>query len=450
MLATIAPVTALLIGASILLLGNGVQSLLLPIRASDEAFSTMVIGLMGAAYPAGFILSCLSTPQLVQRVGHIRTFAVLAAIAGVSALAHAVLVVPLAWVVLRLISGFCFAGLFMVIESWLNEAASNTTRGQIFSTYMVVNLASVTAGQLLIGLGDPGDFRLFALAASAIILSLVPVGLTTSKGPPPIEVVQLRLGRLYRMSPVGVLGCFFVGVANGSFGSLGPIFAGAAGLSVGEIALFMSAGLIGGAVFQMPIGRLSDRMDRRRVIVAASLVAVLLGVTMMLVGDARAGGRLLAFDAGAIELPQGALIALAFFFGAAIHPIYGLCTAHTNDFVERAEFVEASSGLLLTWGLGAATGPLLASVLMEIAGPGSLFLFTAAAHLACALFALWRISRRTAPRPDERDVFVPANAAARTTPVATVLDPRSELMPEADSISPATASGEPARQPGPS
>jgi MFS family permease len=429
--AVVAPLAALLLGASILLLGNGLQSLLLPIRATMEGFSTHSIGFMGAAYPAGFILSCLVTPHLVKRVGHIRTFAVFAAVAGVTVLAYGSFVVPALWVAFRMISGFCFAGLFMVIESWLNEAAQNSNRGQVFSLYMVIQLSSITIGQILIMVADPARFELFALSAAAIILGLVPVGLTTSKAPPPIEIVRLRLDRLYRMSPVGVLGCFFVGMANGAFGSLGPVFAGGAGLSVAEIALFMSAALIGGTLAQVPIGRMSDRMDRRRVIAFSCLLAIAAGLLLMLAGDARAGGVLLPSGPFMTELPRGSLIGLALLFGAGVYPLYGLCTAHTNDFVDRSEFVEASSGLLLTWALGATVGPLLAAALMENVGLAGLFVFIAAVHTGFAGFTLWRMTRRTALPPEVRENFVLTAAASRTTPVSTTLDPRSFDHPDA-------------------
>jgi MFS family permease len=425
--AVLVPVAALLLGAGILLLGNGLQGLLLPIRATIEAFSTQSIGLIGSAYPVGFVFSCLYTPHVVKRVGHIRSFAVFAAIAAVVVLLYGLVVHPAVWIALRVVSGFSFAGLFMVIESWLNEASSNSNRGQIFSIYMVVNLSTVTCGQLLIMTGDPARLDLFVLAAIAIILGLVPVALTSSSGPPPIQRVRLRWGRLYRMSPVGVMGCFFVGMANGAFGSFGAVFAKAAGLTVVEIALFMSMTLIGGALAQVPVGRVSDRFDRRQVIVGGCIIASLVGLIMMAAGDARTGGRLLAFDPGMGALPPGSLIALAFLFGASIHPIYGLCTAHTNDFVERSDFVEASSGLLLTWGIGAAVGPILAAQYMERLGLGGLFLFTASVHLVCALFAVYRMRRRAAPPLQTRDSFVTANAAARTTPVASTLDPRAPL-----------------------
>lgn len=425
------PVFALLLGAAVLLVGNGLQTILLPVRAALEGFSTSSIGFIGAAYPLGFVISCWTAPHIVKRVGHIRTFAVLAAIAACMVLLYVLNVDPLTWVLLRVVSGYCFAGLFMVIESWLNEASSNANRGQIFSTYMVVNLCTVTAGQLLLPFGDPAAFELFSVAAIAITLGLVPVALTTATAPQPIARVQLRLGRLYAMSPVGVLGCFFVGLANGAFAGLGPVFAGGAGLSSTGIALFMSAALIGGALAQVPLGRLSDRIDRRRVIVLACLMAIGIGLLLLMAGDARAGGRLFALDVPFAELPTSALIGMVALFGGTIYPLYALCVAHTNDFVSVEDFVEASSGLLLTWGMGATIGPIIAAYLMEQVGLGGLFLHTGAVHAIFCLFALYRIRQRAPLPAEERTSYVHTAEQAQTTQVAVSLDPRAPDQPEA-------------------
>ena len=293
--AALVSVSALLLGAAILLLGNGLVGILMPVRATLENFATTSIGLIASGYSAGFVVGCLSIPHIVRRVGHIRTFAVMAAIAAAAVQLMALLVEPLAWILLRAISGVAFAGLYMVIESWLNERASNTNRGQLFAAYMVIQLASITAGQMLLPAGDVAGFGLFAVAAIAITLALVPVGLTTSSAPQPLGAVHLRLGRLYRLSPVGVLGCFFVGLANGAFGGLGVVFAQGVGLGTTGVALFMSAALVGGTLFQVPFGRLSDRIDRRKVLMLACLLAVLAGAVLALAGDVRSGGRLPAW-----------------------------------------------------------------------------------------------------------------------------------------------------------
>jgi len=278
---------------------------------------------------------------------------------------------------------------------------------------------------MVLPLADPAGFSLFALTAIAITLALVPVGLTTSDAPQPLREVRLRLGRLYAMSPVGVLGGFFVGLANGAFGGLGAVFATQIGLSITGIALFMSAALVGGALAQVPVGRVSDRTDRRKVIAAACLVAAVAGGLLALLGDAREAGLLIAPDVGLANVSPMALVAVAGLFGAAIYPQYSLCVAHTNDFVAREDFVEASSGLLLTWAIGASIGPVLAAFAMDWLGVGGLFLYTAAVHAIFAGFTLYRITRRAAVPPEERAPYVAGGRPSRTTPVAVELDPRA-------------------------
>jgi MFS family permease len=421
----IGPLGALLLAVAILFFGNGLQGVLLPVRATLEAFATTSIGLIAAAYSVGFMAGCLSMPYIVRRVGHIRTFAVCAAIAASVVLVLALAVHPIVWIPLRALSGICFAGLFMVIESWLNERATSVNRGQILAIYMVINLSAVTAGQMVLPLGAPEGFSLFAVTAIAITLALVPVGLTTSDAPQPLRQVRLRLGRLYAMSPVGVVGGFFVGLANGAFGGLGAVFATQIGMSVTGVALFMSAALVGGALAQVPIGRLSDRTDRRKVIVGVCLLAALAGGLLALLGDARQGGLLLEAPVRLADLSPVVLVAVATLFGAAIYPQYSLCVAHTNDFVGREEFVEASSGLLLTWAIGASIGPVLAAFAMDALGVGALFLYTALVHAGFAVFTIYRISRRAPVPTAERDRYVAGGRPSRTTPVAVDLDPRA-------------------------
>jgi MFS family permease len=422
----ISPLTALLLGVAILFFGNGLQGVLLPVRATLEAFATTSIGLIASAYSAGFMIGCFCMPYVVRRVGHIRTFAVCAAIAASVVLLMALAVHPGVWFPLRALSGVCFAGLFMVIESWLNERATSVNRGQILALYMVINLSAVTFGQMILPLGEPAGFAMFAITAIAITLALVPVGLTTSSAPQPLREVRLRLSRLYAISPVGVVGGFFVGLANGAFGGLGAVFATQIGMSITGVALFMSASLVGGALAQLPIGRLSDRTDRRKVIVGVCVLAALAGGLLALLGHARQGGQLPGPGVDLALTSPLALIAVATLFGAAIYSQYSLCVAHTNDFVSREEFVEASSGLLLTWAIGASVGPILGAFAMEGLGIGGLFLYTAAAHVGFAAFTIYRITRRAAVPPAERDPYVvAAGRPSRTTPACIELDPRA-------------------------
>jgi MFS family permease len=437
--AALVSVGALLLGAAILLLGNGLIGILLPVRATFEHFATTVIGLIASGYSAGFVLGCLSVPHIVRRVGHIRTFAVMAAIAASAVQLMALLVEPLAWILLRAITGVAFAGLYMVIESWLNERASNTNRGQLFASYMVIQLGAITAGQMLLPVGDAAGFGLFAVAAIAITLALVPVGLTSSSAPQPLGTVQLRLGRLYRMSPVGVLGCFFVGLANGAFGGLGVVFAQGVGLGTTGVALFMSAALVGGTLFQVPFGRLSDRIDRRRVLMLACLLAVIAGAVLALAGETQ-GGAIPAWLARIAALPS-VLIGAVAVFGGCIYSMYSLCVAHTNDFVAREDFVEASSGLLLTWALGAALGPIVAGPMMEWVGLGGLFFYVAVVHLLFIAFIWYRITRRASLPPEARPDFVQAGHT-RTSHVLAAMDPRAP-EPAAEAQASADASSAP-------
>ena len=419
------PLSALLLGAAILLLGNGLLGILLPIRATVEQFATTSIGAIAAGYSAGFVLGCIGMPYIVQRVGHIRTFAVMAAIAASTVLLMMLLVQPLLWILLRLISGVAFAGLYMVIESWLNERATNTNRGQVFATYMVIQLAAITIGQMLLPLGDPAGVALFAVTAIAITMALVPVSLTTAMAPQPLSAVRLRLGRLYAMSPVGVLGCFFIGMANGAFGGLGAVFATEVGLSTTGVAIFMSAALVGGALFQVPFGRLSDRIDRRKVLLVACALAVIGGSLLGLAADAdrETPGFWAIFQSPWVMM--GAVV----LFGGCIYSMYSLCVAHTNDHVDREDFVEATSGLLLTWGIGASIGPVAAALMIDLVGLRGLFLFTAVVHGLFMAFTWYRITQRASLPPEARPDFVQAGAS-RTTPVVSTLDPRAPDQPE--------------------
>ncbi len=404
---TIAPIAALLFSVALLLTGNGLQGTLLPVRAELEAFGTFNIGILGSSYFLGFGLGCVFAAQLVRSVGHIRTFTALTAIASASALAHAIVVDPIAWWPLRAVTGFCFAGLYVVIESWLNESATNQTRGRIMSIYTVINLTVVTVGQLMVTLYDPAAFPLFALVSILISMAAVPVAMTSAQAPPPPQVTLLRPRRMYRISPVGLLGSFSSGLALGPFWALAPVFAIGIGLEITGVAIFMSITVIAGAIGQWPLGWLSDRIDRRKVIVAACGIAALAGVLLAIMG---------AF------YPSAVLIA-AFFFGMFAIPVYAISVAHTNDFVDPGAFVEASSTLLLAFAAGAVAGPLIAAAVMGPLGAPGLFVMTAVVHALLALFAIHRMRQRNTPSPQDRAPFV---AVPRTSPAMAVLDPRAD------------------------
>lgn len=394
----VAPVSALLFSVSLLLMGNGLQGTLLPVRGNLESFSAIELGLLGTAYFLGFTLGCMHGPLLVRRSGHIRAYLAMTSLASAVALVHALYVDPLVWWVLRACTGYCFAILYIVIESWLNERSDNRTRGTVFSIYTAVNLTVVTAGQMMLGLADPQTFSLFAFTAILVSLAALPVAFTGAASPEQPKSVRLRIGRLFRISPVAAAGCFAVGHANGAFWALGPVFAQNEGFNINEIAVFMSAVVLGGALAQWPLGSLSDRMDRRIVMLAAAIIAMLAALVLTALP---AVDKMLMVVAGAA-------------FGAGAFPLYALAVAHANDSADASICVEVSSGLLLIYGMGAALGPLLASVWREVLDAPSLFLFTAIVHVVLIGYVMWRMSQRERPEAEQRVHFAEAAIVAQT------------------------------------
>lgn len=424
MIQVVAPVGALLASVALLLMGNGLQGTLLPLRAEIEAFGPIAIGVMGSSYFLGFALGCLYGPVVVGRVGHIRTFAAATALASTVALAHALIPLPWAWWPLRALTGFAFAILYMVIESWLNERATNETRGTVMSIYTVINLTVIMAGQMLLTIYDPGSFAPFALASILVSLAALPVALTTALAPAPLQSTKIRFRRLYRISPVGFMGAFTVGLGNGAFWSLAPVFATGSGLDVHGVATFMSLVVLGGAIGQYPLGKLSDRTDRRRVILGAAIGVALAGALLPVAAGLFAPG-----------LYIGALV-----FGLTAMPVYALSVAHMNDFVESDGFVEASSGMLMVYAVGAIVGPMLASWATRTAGTDLLFPYVGVVYLGFAAFVVVRMRAREAPSPDERPDFV---ATAGTSPALGALDPRSDAeappSPDGDDVTAAVS-----------
>ncbi len=409
------PVAALLTGAAFLFLAGGVHMLLLPIRGGLEGFLPSHMGLIGTGWAAGFIAGCLIVPVLVQRVGHIRTFGVVAATASISVLLNLLLIDPWAWIALRALSGFCFAGAMMIIESWLNERSTNESRGTVFAVYMSINLGASTVGQMLIAVGDPGGFFFFVLAAILFCLALVPTALSTAASPRPLVSTRIRLKPLFANSPVAVVGCFSVGMANGAFGTMGAVYGQQIGLPITAIALLTATAVLGGALGQVPLGRISDRIDRRLVISATGIAA------------ATTGTLFFALDPHEANL----VIGMAALYGIFAYPLYSLCVAHANDFADPEKFVEISSGLILVYGFGTMIGPLASAGMMEWIAPRALFAFTAGVHLWIAGYALYRRMRRASLPAELRDAYGSMPLPRATTPETAALDPRADRDEEA-------------------
>ena len=270
----ILPVSALLVGSAFLLFAGGINGLILPVRGQAEGFSAISLGLLGTGWAIGYVSGCILTSGLVARVGHIRAFGAMAAVAAISILGSAILIDPWAWIILRGICGFCFAGAAMIVESWLSEQANPESRGRIFGIYTMVNLGASTAGQLMLTIGDPNGFLFFALGAIFYCLALVPTALSTSRTPAPLVSVRLDIRGLWRNSPVAVFAVFFVGISNSAFGTLAAVYADRIGLVLAAVAVFTSVPILAGAVAQIPVGWLSDRMDRRKVLVAVAALSL--------------------------------------------------------------------------------------------------------------------------------------------------------------------------------
>ncbi len=352
-------IAVILLSTALAFIGVGLFQTMLPMRAELEGFSTAMTGFLGTAYFMGFLAGCMLGPGLIKSVGHIRTFAGVVALLAALVLAMPVWVNPFAWVVLRLLCGACLSTVFMVIESWLNDQATNENRGQLISLYIIVSNAGWIAGQLAVNLSDLLGATLFILVTMAVCLSVAPIALTPTREPSPVPDARLDLRGLFALSLVGTVGCFLVGTAEGAFWSLGPVFGQQRGLTVLEVTLLMGAFVMGGTLSQWPIGRLSDNHDRRWVLLPVVAATVLTGLVIAATGGLGFGGMLV----------------LAAGHGALMIPIYSLCLAHVNDRAPPERFVQVSGGLLLIYAAGAALGPLLAAPLMERAGPGGLFVF---------------------------------------------------------------------------
>lgn len=413
MRSTIAPVAALLVSTFLMLMGGGLAGYLVPLRAVGEGWPTIAISLIATGYAIAFTASCIITPRLVRRVGHVRVFGALTAMMSMSLLLHVLVVHPVAWIFIRALAGFSIAGGYMVIESWINEKVTNENRGALFSVYMVTSMAALTVGQYIVPLGDPSAATLFMVCAVIYSLAVLPTALSAAQSPAPLTQVNFDLAGLFRRSPAAVIGTLLAGLIAGVWNSLAPVYASKAGLSTAEGATMLAMAMIGGTIFQYPLGRASDRMDRRRVMVFAGLIgSAACAVTVIFGVESR-----LVFFGG------------MFLLGTVLYPIYSLNVAHANDHAEPHEFVDVSSGLMLTYGIGTICGPIVAGEAMDRVGPGGLFAVIGILFLAYSLYAAWRITRRSMPPERTRSDFQPTIAGNDATPQKAELDPRAGPEP---------------------
>ena len=412
-----APFFSLLLSTGILLVGNGLNNTLISVRGDIENFSGSIIGMIGAFYYAGFFIGIYHCSRIVKRAGHIRAFAAFASLASVTPLIHSLFPNEVLWMILRAVTGYCFSGLFLIIESWLNEQATNESRGRLFGSYLIINFISMTLGQLILNIASPSGNTLFVLASILVSVSLLPLTLTKSVQPPPITSIKVDLKALWKMSPIGTAGCFVVGIVGSTFWSLAPVFLRDSGLDVQSLSFFMSAVIIGGAVGQYPIGYLSDHTDRRWVVVFVTACAATAELVLALFSGktSEIGFLLMGFGLGVFSLT-----------------LYSICVAQANDHTKEGDFVVVSGGLLLVFSMGAVIGPLINSTAMLFFESYVIFISAACVHGALGIFVLVLIVRISPLLPEERRDFV-AVPLSRTGPEPIKFDPRTKNLEDEES-----------------
>ncbi|MEM1233416.1 MAG: MFS transporter [Pseudomonadota bacterium] len=373
----IASAWALLLGMGLLMVGNGLQGTLLGVRGDLEGFSTLEMSIVMSAYFLGFLGGSRATPELIRRVGHVRVFAALGSMISAILILYPVLTDPIAWALGRVIIGFCFSGVYVTAESWLNNATTKENRGQALSLYMIVQMGGIVAAQGIIGFGDPSGYVLFIIPSVLISLAFAPILLSIAPTPAFERIKPMTLPQLMKASPLGCMGMFLLGgVFAANFG-MSAVFGTLAGLTVQQISIFVAAIYIGALVLQYPIGWFSDRMDRRRLILLSAAL-----------------GGAAALAAFLLPLTFPVILAAGFVIGGTSNPLYSLLVAYTNDFLDYEDMASASGGLIFINGLGAIAGPLITGWAMGAMGPNGYFALIAFLMLGIAIYALYRMARR--------------------------------------------------------
>lgn len=382
-------VWALLLGIVLIMLGNGMHFTLIGLRGGIEGFSAAELAIVTSAYFVGFLSGARYTPDLIRRVGHVRVFAALGSFTSAGLIAFPLLAEPWAWTVLRLILGFCMSGIYVVAESWLNNASTNETRGKVLSAYMIAQTLGIIGAQGLLTLGDAGTSVLFIGASILVSISFAPILLSIIPVPA-VEVTRpMSLRNLFTSSPLGTVGIFLLGSIYATQSGMGAVFGTQIGLSTGQIALFIAMLFAGALVLQYPIGWLSDQMDRRKLIFGAAS----LGAASCAVGWVTGGGL-------------WPLMASAFFAGGVTTPLYALFLAYTNDYLSAEDMPAASGGLVFTFGLGAIAGPLATGWAMQGLGPFAFWLVLGTIFGAIAIYALYRMTQRAVVPAEQTESYL--------------------------------------------
>lgn len=400
---TLLSVSALLISVALLIFGHGLQTTLLPLAADRFYFTDFEIGAVSSAYFVGMVLGCLGAPLLIMRAGHIRAFAAMVSLMSAAAILHPVIIDPYAWFVIRIISGFCLAGFYMIVESWLNESATNENRGTVMSVYIVILFGALMLGQVSIASMSISSFIPFVIASVSVSLAVMPVSLTSSTQPAPITLVRFRPAQLFRNSPAAFVGILLIGTSQGALLTLTPLYGSQIGLSTNQSAFYAAAIIGGGLLAQWPVGRLSDQIDRRLVLVGLGCATAAASLAIVVFSPS-------VFAVAAVT---------AVIVGMCSQPLYAIAVAHAFDHADQGDFVETSSGMLLSFGMGSIAGPLIASILMGKMGPSGLYVMVVVVNLIMAAFILTRVFTRVALTSDEKTDF----EYAATAQVGTVISP---------------------------
>ena len=392
---------ALFLGMFLLMVGNGLQGTLLGLRGDMEGFSTLALSFVMSAYFLGFLFSSRFTPELIRRVGHVRVFAAMGSMISAVLILYPTLVDPIAWTIGRVIIGFCFCGVYITAESWLNDASSNATRGKALSLYMIVQMGGIVTAQYIVSQGDVSGFVIFIIPSVLVSLAFAPILLSARPMPAFSATKPMKIAALIKTSPLGCAGMFLLGGVFAAQFGMSAVYGSRVGLSVGEISFFISAIYVAALVLQYPIGWLSDRMDRRVLIIWIALLGGLGSLIAFLVP----GYFVLIIISGAIV-------------GGTSNPLYALLIAYTNDYLEKEDMAAASGGLLFINGLGAIMGPLIVGLMMDLIGDNGFWLFTSVLMLSLAGYGMVRATQRDRGAMDLDQVpYAPVSASSSAVAV---------------------------------
>ena len=415
---------ALFIGMGAIMLAYGYQNALLGVRAVIEDFSLASTGFMMSGYFVGYFIGARTIPSVISGVGHIRVFAAFASVASLAILVHSIFINPLTWFVLRVITGYSMVSIYTIAESWLNDRSSNKNRGKVLSIYMIILYGSMGLGMFMLNFSSPEKFQPFILISVLMSAALLPILLTKRKPPQFKKIQSMSLRDLYNSSPLGMVSAVLYGIVQSALFTLLAVYAAAMNFSIFDISLVTFLLAISGAVSQYPVGYISDKFDRRKVIIYSTFGAAIFAF-------------LAIFSVGTMYLPEGLGSSKLWFyiflvlFSVCSLPMFSLILAHTNDFITRDKFVAAGAGLQFAFGLGAISGPFLCSLLMGLVGNNGFFVFLIFFHCVIGFYGIHRMKvRPSEDNPDSQFVAVPTTI----TPVGLELNPSAEPIEEPEKI----------------